>query len=206
MRAHMTEDFLLARQYISSLEDCIELNCTSLDFKQMSEMYCVFKDKFTPYQEYKEGHNRFALPLITSEDNSFISLLNTNKSELDFKVETDYLKYATSLHQFIQKFEHGRSHAMLLHKGGFFPPHRDGPIPPKFDEECFRILITLDNCENNKFVTLIDNKVLPLNNYKAYYINSFKTHSAFSFSDNCQFIILNFRICLSNAQVLRGML
>lgn len=206
MRAHMTEDFLLARQYISSLEDCIELNGTDLNFKQIGEVYRIFKDEFTPYQEYKEGHNRFALPLITSDDNSFISLQETTKSELDYKKETDYLRYTPTLQKFIHKFEYGRAHAISLQRGGFFPPHRDGPIPTRLDEECFRILITLDGCENDKFITLIDNRVLPLKNYRAYYINSFKTHSAFSFTDECQFVILNFRICLNNVKVLRDMI
>lgn len=203
----MNNDFLLARQYISSLEDYIELNGTDVNFKQVSEIYRIFADEFTPYQEYKDGHNRFALPLVTSENNdSFISLQDTPKSELDFKTETNYLRYTPSLQKFIHRFEFGRAHAISLKKGGFFPPHRDGPIPSRLDEECFRVLITLGGCDNDKFITIIDNKVLPLKSYRAYYINSFKTHSAFSFSDDCNFIILNFRISLDNVKTLRSML
>ena len=203
----MNYDFLLARQYISSLEDCVELYGTEINFEQMNETYRIFGDEFTPYQEYKGGHNRYALPLITSDDNdSFKSLQDTNKTELDYKVQTDYLRYSPSLKRFVDRFEYGRAHAIWLKKGGFFPPHRDGPIPPRIDEECFRILITLDGCENDKFITLIDNKVLPLKNFRAYYINSFKTHSAFSFSDECKFAILNFRISMDNVKILRSML
>lgn len=200
-------DFLLARQYISSLEDCVELNGTGINFAQVDKVYKTFSNEFTPYQEYKGGHNRYALPLVTSpDDDSFLSLQETTRSELDFKKHTDYLRYTPSLEEFINKFEHGRAHAISLRKGGFFPPHRDGPIPPRFDEECFRILVTLDGCENDKFITLIDNKVLPLKSFRAYYINSFKTHSAFSFSDDTLFVILNFRISLENLKVLRSML
>lgn len=201
------QQFLLARTYVSSLEDVVELNNTGINFGQLDGYFERQLQHFTPYQEYKQGHNRYALPLITDEDqNSLVSLQDSGRTELQFKVPTDHVKAVPSLWDFIKQFEYGRAHAIWLKQGGFFPPHRDGPILPNLEQECFRVLITLGGCEQQHFVTIIDNKVAPLKNYRAYYINSFRTHSAFSFTDKCKFIILNFHISLDNVVALRKMI
>jgi hypothetical protein len=199
--------FLLARQYIAGLEDCIELSNTNINFGEIDKMCRSNLGDFKPYQEYKEGHNRYALPLVTDElQSSFVSLQDGSRTEMDFTTPSSYLNSTPSLKNFIVGFDYGRSHVVWMKRGGYFPPHRDGPIAPFFDDECFRILLTIRGCRQKEFVTIVDNKVLPLNDYRAYYINSFKTHCAFSFTDDCMFAILNFRISMENARVLRDMI
>jgi hypothetical protein len=198
-------DFILARSYLYSLEDVVDIKKANIDIGQVIKVV----DKCAPlmgvYQEYKGAqNNRRMLPLVSSKTHDSNGYLyGTGLHELDFRDDTEYLDMMPSLKDFIHRFDYGRSHIISMGAGGFFPPHRDGPIPPHFEQECFRVLVTIDGCTENDLCFVTGGKVAPLRNGRAYYINTFKTHHAFSFNDKCKFAILNFQINLRNIETLQ---
>lgn len=199
----ISNEFLLARSYLYGAEDCIELKKLDLDHSELLLTARGCESHAEVYQPEKGDRGRKVLDLVGSNTlNSNQSLQNTDVCEMDFTDDTQYLNMMPKFKKALKQFEYGRSHILYLSKGGFFPPHRDGPIAPHFDKECFRILIPVEGCEEDDFAFIVGNKVIPLHNGKAYYINTFKKHYAFSFTDRCKFLILNIRITLDNVNKL----
>lgn len=198
-------DFILARSYLYSLEDVVDLKKANLNIGQINDVVTKCSPLMETYQEYKgDQYNRKMLPLVASTThNSNGYLYGTGLHELDFREDTEYLDMMPSLKTFIHQFDYGRGHIISMGAGGFFPPHRDGPIPPHFEQECFRVIVTLDGCNDSDFCFVTGGNVAPIRNGRAYYINTFKTHYAFSFSDKCRFAILNFQINLHNVEALQ---
>ena len=198
-----SNEFLLARSYLYGAEDTIELKKLDIDHSELILTARQFENKAHTYQPEKGDRGRKVLDLVGSDKfNSNQSLQSTGICEMDFTDDTTYLKSMPNFRKVLKQFEYGRSHILYLSKGGFFPPHRDGPIAPHFDKECFRILVPIEGCEEDDFAFIVDNKVIPLRNGKAHYINTFKKHYAFSFTDRCKFVILNIRITLENVNKL----
>ena len=102
------------------------------------------------------------------------TLYNTNHSEQDFITPTCH---AAPFAEFLTKFKVGRSHYIKLGSGGHFPWHRDS------GRSTFRLIYTINNCHNGKFIWLEDEKMLHLKDNAWYYINTKKRHSVFAFDD-----------------------
>lgn len=205
---HISNEFLLARDYIYSLEDIILLNNTNINYEEVKNCLEKFKHHAQVYQPEKGDRGRYCLDLVASDKYDANQSLQDNYelTEMSFTDDTIYLDSMHSLKSFIHKFDYGRAHAIYMDAGGYFPPHRDGPTPPKYEDECFRILIPIEGCEENDFCFVNGGQVLPLINGNAYYINTFKRHYAFSFTDRCKMIILNMRISMENAKVMRNLI
>jgi len=112
-------------------------------------------------------------------------LNGTQYREKDFTVKTEtYKKYFSELDA---KFNLGRSHLLRLGSGGFFPPHRD------LDENTFRLLYTIKGCDQNNFVLILNNQVMPLVDHRWYFLNTKMPHSVFSFfgSELAVFNVMN---------------
>lgn len=196
-------NFLLARQYILGLETVVELKQTGIDFNDISKY--ISTQQFEIYQKSKGDLGRYYIDLLTSDIyDSNQSLAGTDLSELDFKTPSEHLKNLPKLQRFLNRFECGRTHIIKLNRGGCFPPHRDGPNILGGTRECFRILITLDNCEEDTLNVVMDNKVIKLKNNSVYYINTYLKHSAFAFKDDSNFIIANVAISMDNVESLIG--
>jgi hypothetical protein len=204
MRLKMiSNEFLLARSYLYGAEDIIELKNFKLDHSELLGSTRKFEVDAVDYQPEKGDRGRKVLDLVGSIDNnSNQSLQSSELNEMDFTEDTIYLKSMPAFSKFLHSFEYGRSHVIYMSKGGFFPPHRDGPIFPHFDKECFRIIVPIEGCEEDDFTLVVGNKIVPLQNGRAYYVNTFKKHYAFSFTDRCKFVILNIRITLENVKAL----
>ena len=69
---------------------------------------------------------------------------NTNYDELSFKEFTEVYHSSSEIQKIIKPFkEHiGRSHLLMLAKGGYFPPHRDLPVYVE-EQNSLRVLVPL---------------------------------------------------------------
>jgi len=115
----------------------------------------------------------------------FNKLNGTRYTEKDFTQKTEiYHKYFGELDG---KFNLGRSHLLRLGSGGFFPPHRD------LDGDTFRILYTISGCDQNNFVLILNNQIMPVKDRHWYFLNTKMPHSVFSFfgSEFAVFNVLN---------------
>lgn len=106
---------------------------------------------------------------------------NTDYVEKSFNVKTPLFKDFSFLDSY---FDLGRSHILRLGPGGFFPYHRD------YDSETFRLVYTINGCEEQNLVWVLQDKVVKLQNKKWYYINTKMIHSVFSFFGS-EFAVFN---------------
>lgn len=106
---------------------------------------------------------------------------NTDYREKSFNVKTPLFRHFSFLDQ---HFDLGRSHILRLGPGGYFPYHRD------YDGETFRLIYTINGCQEENFVWILQDKVIKLQNHKWYYINTKMIHSVFSFN-GCEFAVFN---------------
>jgi hypothetical protein len=118
---------------------------------------------------------------------------NTIYTEKDFTTPT---VHARPFDYFLSNFAVGRSHYIKLDPGGYFPWHRDN------DNDTFRIIYTIKNCEPDSFVWINDEKPLKLINHRWYYINTKKKHTVFSFNE-AVFAVFNVKITENNLHQLR---
>lgn len=188
---------LIIRTLISRLEDCIEFTAP-FNLKKI-QSYCYDnRDLFLRYhRDDKHDQRRTALPLVNKtgepDDSSFINLTGTGYDESNFTAKTKYY-YESGLNEVLDLFGNSlrRTHIINCKQGGYFRPHRDGPVSLNTAaEETVRFLICIDNCDNKHFHFVLENKVLPLRTGKIFYINTLKKHSAFSFNEDCFFVIIN---------------
>lgn len=106
---------------------------------------------------------------------------NTSYTEKDFATKTPNYQYFNFLDQY---FDLGRSHVIRLGSGGFFPYHRD------YDGSTFRLLYTINGCEDQNLVWILNGELVKLENHKWYYINTKMIHSVFSFYGS-EFAVFN---------------
>ena len=122
-------------------------------------------DELNTYQHALVKYNprknieRYGLPITSLDGNitgvpdldslgEYNKLNNTNYTELDFNTPTK-IYHETSIKNIIKPFISwiGRSHAIYLMPGSFFPPHVD---TDGFSIDTFRILIPLKNSNSIK--------------------------------------------------------
>lgn len=202
-------DFLLARSYLSTLEDIVRLDC-KIDFNEIRNVCDDEKESFTKYHASKPvPNNRYGLPLISEENfKEFYSPGEINKDEMDFQYYTKYIKKIPTLANFLRSFQGGvgRTHILRFGPGGFFPPHRDGPNKDPL-KETFRLFFTIKNCEQKNFTFLVDSQQLHLKDNSIYFINTFKQHSAFCYGpEDTLCAITNIQINTTNLVRLSQML
>lgn len=178
--------------FLSYFEDIIELNVALSDD---IDNVCYNWIQYNP----RKPISRFGCS-ITSLDGTdsgipdldsiveYNNLNNTNYREKDFCIPTKHSKPFTN---FLQNYTVGRSHYIKLTSGGFFPWHRDN------DGESFRIIYTIENCENESLVWVQNDKALKLENRKWYYINTKQKHCVFSFSKSI-FAVFNVLVTEKN--------
>lgn len=191
-------EFLLYRSYLTSLEDCVEFYLPPSVNMESIYRYCHDnRNIFMPYHKDQEYQNRTALPIVNlngeHNDDSFINLTNTSLTEISFNKKTQHY-YDSGLDKILDIFGDSlcRTHIINLKKGGYFRPHRDGPTSINNPRaETARVIICIDGCNNDNFKFLLDDKVLSLKNNMMYYINTFKRHCAFSFTEDCFFVLCN---------------
>jgi hypothetical protein len=169
-----------------------------LDLQQVQQ-YCF--DNSSVFMRYhkddKVDQKRTALPITNAtgqhDDSSFIVLKELDQHEFSFTKKTQHY-YDSGLGSLLDKFGSslGRTHIVNLQAGGYFRPHRDGPMEWHSPElEGCRLLYCINNCDYNNFHLILGNSVLPLKDGDIYLINAMIKHSAVSFSDECFFLMMN---------------
>jgi hypothetical protein len=185
---------MILNQYEDLLELSIPLNYTEFEKIQYN---------WIPYNPRK-NINRWGCSItsLDGNDNGVIDLdsileynkiHNTNYLEKNFSKKT---KHALPFEYFLETFDVGRSHFLKLDSGGHFPWHRDS------DDETFRIIYTIKNCQPTSLIWLEEDRVLPLQNNKWYYINTKKRHAVLAF-DECIFAVFNALNTFSNLKKLK---
>lgn len=116
---------------------------------------------------------------------------NTNYDELSFKELTEVYRTSLEIQKIVHPFkEHiGRSHILMLPKGGYFPPHRDLPVYVE-EQNSLRILIPLMGCNPPDLYFMYEDKPLHFEHGRAYFLNTNKTHSLFSMRGSLM-VVLN---------------
>lgn len=204
------KSFFLLRSYLSNIEDCIELKSQEIDYEKIKSYCLSYQKEFLQYhRNEKVKKNRYALPLVNAtglhDDTSFdIVASSKGKHEMQYTKKTTHY-YDSGLNTVLDIFgeDVGRSHIINIRKGGYFSPHRDGPSFDYPFEETFRLIYCILDCESYKLHFALENsKILQLSSAKFYFINTMKIHSAYSFSDNCFFLISNIRISQNSIKLL----
>ena len=115
----------------------------------------------------------------------------TNYDELSFKEFTEVYHTSSEIQKIINPFkEHiGRSHLLMLAKGGYFPPHRDLPVYTE-EQNSLRVLVPLMGCNPPDLYFMYEDKPLQFEYGRAYFLNTNKTHSLFSMNGSLM-IVLN---------------
>jgi hypothetical protein len=202
------QNFLLYRSYLMGVEDCFQIK-PAIDIVQVRDYCHRYKEWFMPYHKnskYDQRRKALAITNATGEDDdsSFIPLKNTTLTEMDFTAQTIHYR-ASGLAPLLDKFgsDLGRTHLINTLQGGYFKPHRDGARMCDPSQECFRLLLCIDHCDQHEMHFVLENsKVLPLSTNRLYYINTTKTHSQISFHDDCFFMIANIRISENSIRTL----
>ena len=116
---------------------------------------------------------------------------NTNYDELSFKEFTQVYHVSSEIQKIIQPFKKhiGRSHLLMLAKGGYFPPHRDLPVYVE-EQNSLRILVPLMGCNPPDLYFMYEDKPLHFDHGRAYFLNTNKSHSLFSMKGSLM-IVLN---------------
>lgn len=120
---------------------------------------------------------------------------NTNYDELSFKEFTEVYKLSLEIQKIVAPFKQyiGRSHILMLPKGGYFPPHRDLPVYTN-EQHSLRIIVPLSGCNPPDLYFLYEDKPLHFKHGTAYFLNTNKTHSLFSMKGSMM-IVLNIKAC-----------
>ena len=200
--------FLIARSYLTSVEDCFELK-TDFNPTRLREYCYANRYRFMTYHKDSEyDQRREALPLTnldgTHTDASFISIRGTGLTEMSFTEKTEHY-HKSGVGELLDRFgeDLGRTHIINTRRGGFFKPHRDGPIMSQPEKETFRLVYCIDHCNTYEMhFTLENEKVLPLRTGGLYYINTMKTHTQVSFHEDCFFVIANIQISDKSLHIL----
>ena len=116
---------------------------------------------------------------------------NTDYDEHSFRTPTKVYHNSSQIQKLIEPFKGHifRSHILHLPEGGYFPPHRDRPCY-RDDQNAFRVLIPLKNCNPPKMYFMYEDKPLHFEHGRAYFLNTNKYHSLFAFKDSYM-IVLN---------------
>jgi len=116
---------------------------------------------------------------------------NTDYDEHSFRTPTKVYHNSSQIQKLIEPFKGYifRSHILHLPEGGYFPPHRDRPCY-RDDQNAFRVLIPLKNCNPPKMYFMYEDKPLHFEHGRAYFLNTNKYHSLFAFKDSYM-IVLN---------------
>lgn len=156
-----------------------------------------------PWKQYnpRKKINRYGLS-VTSLDGSLNgidldSIAEYNKEngtqfkESSFKTFTEVYRNCDETRKLAEPFKNWlwRSHFLNFRRGGYFPPHRD--MRHIGQQESFRILVPLKNCNTPNMYFMYENKPLNFNMGKAYFVNTNKMHSVFSFTDESYMLVLN---------------
>jgi hypothetical protein len=190
---------------LTSLGDIWPLE-TTLDLEQLNIELEAFESDWKQYNPRKSHIKRSGLSL-TSLDGGLSGVPdldslaeynrqnNTDHQEYDFKTLTNVFKNSSVLTESLSPFQGHlcRSHFIKLDAGGFFPPHRDGAgyLAKKNKINSFRILSTINNCDNSEFVFLYNNERVILSPGKLYFVNTLKAHSVFSYVNDSIQLVLN---------------
>tara|TARA_A100001015_G_C14638766_1_gene574599 strand:- start:53 stop:667 length:615 start_codon:yes stop_codon:yes gene_type:complete len=116
---------------------------------------------------------------------------NTNYDELSFKKFTAVYRANMEIQRIVKPFKEyvGRSHLLMLPKGGYFPPHRDLPVYIE-QQNSLRILVPLKGCNPPDMYFMYEDKPLYFEHGRAYFLNTNKSHSLFSMNGSLM-VVLN---------------
>ena len=171
-------------------------------------------DELNTYQHALVKYNprknieRYGLPITSLDGNitgvpdldslgEYNKLNNTNYTELDFNTPTK-IYHETSIKNIIKPFISwiGRSHAIYLMPGSFFPPHVD---TDGFSIDTFRILIPLKNSNYPKCAFLLGDKLLQFEYGFMYVINTAIELSIFAMEKNTN-VVFNIALCYDSVK------
>ena len=94
---------------------------------------------------------------------------NTDYDEHSFRTPTQVYHKSSQIRKLIEPFEAiflGHTY-YIYQKGGYFPPHRDRPCY-RDDQNAFRVLIPLKNCNPPKLYFMYEDKPLHFEHGRAY--------------------------------------
>lgn len=177
----------------------LSINCDPLLLKKEINSFPLRQ-----YNLFKVNNPRYGLSITSIDGNlngddleSLNELRNIGKAyeEMSFRTLTEVYHASKQVQKVVDLFKPflGRTHILNLKKGGFFPPHRDDFGAE--DQQSFRILVPLIDCNPPNHYFMYEDKILNLNHGYCYFINTNKVHSLFSFSDECLMMVMNIEAC-----------
>ena len=186
-------------------------NCYKLSIKfdhaKLFDELNTYQHELVKYNP-KKNIERYGLSITSLDGNitgvpdldslsEYNKLNNTNYTELDFNTPTK-IYHETSIKNIIKPFISwiGRSHAIYLMPGSFFPPHVD---TDGFSIDTFRILIPLKNSNYPKCAFLLGDKLLQFEYGFMYVINTAIEHSIFAMEKNTN-VVFNIALCYDSVK------
>lgn len=163
----------------------------------------MFEDDWNQYIPYKPHIQRFGLCVMNDRGETgpgpaltsmweYNRINGTNLSEKDFIIPTEVYENSEELRRFLGPIKEHicRTHFLKFPPGGFFPAHRDHRGK---EQDTFRIIVPIHNCNPEGFVFLLEDKVLNWEMGRAYILNTTKPHTLFncSVSVDSIFLVIN---------------
>ncbi len=150
------------------------------------------------------GGEEFAPEAITSLS-KYNAANKTNYVEEDFRTPTPFFKNTPELWEPLKPLsEHFvRTRIVALNEGGYFPPHRDGYLPP---DRYLRLLSVIgSDASADSVVFILDGQIRNLKQGQLYFFDSRLKHSCFSFRSDVYLLIISMELSATSVGTILSM-